>query len=202
MDIVNDIVWHSFVLFLWIGSALAILVGIGIWLAPDKTGRINQYFSRWIDTYRLQAALDRPRWTERFMYRHHRLIGGLMLGGALFVLYKFLLTPLKGKISSLTGTDVFGLIDATAAVLTIGAVLGAALGLVMITRPSLLRDLEKASNHWVSTQGFDHIVNRRPVDVDKYAFRYNRVTGLFLILSGLYVFVILTNLLLRGDWRF
>ncbi|MFN2301554.1 MAG: hypothetical protein ABR565_06710, partial [Gammaproteobacteria bacterium] len=64
---------------LWTLGAVALLVAAlaGVWLvaAPAAAlrlaGRLNREFSiKW-----LQRALDAPRTTEPFIYRHHKVVG-------------------------------------------------------------------------------------------------------------------------------
>lgn len=202
MDILYEIAWRSALLFLWIGSALALLLGVGLLLAPARTERINRFFARWIDTRKIESELDRPRWTERFVYRHHRIVGAFILSGSVFVVFQFLLRPFRQRIAPLAAHDMFGLLDATVAFFIIGGVLGALIGLIILFKPSLLRELEGEANRWVSTEKFTRAFNAMYFSFDEKVMRHRRLSGLFLAGAGAYVFVILGRLLMKGYLRF
>ena len=202
MDIVNEIVWQSLVLFLWIGSAVALAVGLALLFAPAKARQVNQFFARWIDTRGFESALDRPRWTERVVYRHHRLAGLTLLAGSLFVLYKFLIKRVGDTVGPIAATDHFGLWQAAAALFVIGGVLGAVIGLIMATKPSLLRELELAANKWISTERYSELFNRTHFSLEEVIFSHRKIVGLFLVLSSSYVILRLGIILLNGNWRF
>ncbi len=201
MDIIDNIAWHSTLIFLWVGSGLAILLGIGLLFAPQKTERINRFFARWVDTHSFEETLDRPHWTERYLYRHHRWVGGTLLAGSIVILYRFLLHPPRQKLAMLAAGDTFGLVDAAIAFFVIGAVLGAIIGMLMIGKPSVLRELETASNRWISTDKIWGVFNRMYPSVDRFVFQHRRAVAAVLLLCGIYVFLILGVLLFNGNWK-
>ena len=201
MDIIKDIAWHSTLIFLWIGSVVALLVGTGMLFAPDRTWKISEFFGRWIDTHSVEERLDRPRWMERHIYRHHRVAGALLTAGSVFVVYRFLFRPSKHVHFLLSGNDFGWLGDAVIALFVIGAVLGAFLGVVMMTRPSALRELEVACNQWVSTEKYHAGFNKTFFPIDSFVQKYRKVVALILIGGGAYIFLILGASLLNGNWR-
>jgi hypothetical protein len=202
MDIAIAIVWHSILLFLWGGSVLAIIVGALLLLAPLWLARINRRAAFWVDMSGLAGELDRPHWLERHIYRHHRLVGALLMSGSVYVVYEFLLRPTQQTIAVLMRGDVLGLLDGSIALFVIVGVLGAFLGLVMMTKPSLLRELEVASNRWISTADLAKIINRANFSVDRIAFSARTISGIILIIGGVYVALRLGLVLFGGDWRF
>lgn len=202
MNIINEIAWHSLILFLWSGSGLGVVVGFGLLFAPETLERVNTYLMRWIDTHKIEAELDRPRWMERFVYRHHRLIGGALFCGSVFIIYKFLLRPLRQKFAFFAINDVFGLLDAAIALFVISGVLGAMIGLIMAGKPSLLRELETAANRWISTDKLNEAFNKMHFSLDRIMLRHRKAAGLTLIAVSSYVCYVLGVLLLNGNWVF
>src|SRR5574340_305869 len=95
MKIINDVLLQAFLIFLFVGCVTSLFVGIDMLFKPDGVARLNQRLSRWISTEKLGEDLDRPHWTERVFYRHHRLFGAALLGSALFLL---LLASLKAPL--------------------------------------------------------------------------------------------------------
>jgi hypothetical protein len=201
MDIVNDILWHSFVLFLWLGSMLAVLVGAGLLFAPTQVDRINRYFAQWIATQNIGVAMDRPRSTERYIYRHHRVAGALVFVGSALVIYRFLLAPARERMALLAAPDMFGLLDAGIGFLVIGNVLAAAIGLMVFFRPSMLREFEDVANRWISTEQATRFFNRPQFLLDQFVLQHRRLFGAGFIVAGLAVCCLLGKLLFSGQWH-
>jgi hypothetical protein len=187
MNILGDVVSRSLLLFLWGGSLLAIVVGFGLLLIPLKLEQMNRKLTYWFDTSKMASELDRPRWLERYIYRHHRFFGGALFAGSIFIIYAFLLHPITRKVSALASNDVLGLLDAGVALLVIFGVLGLVIGLVLMTKPSLLRDLEAASNRWISTAEMVKSLDKMHSGFEKRVFVARMISAAYLIFGGAYV---------------
>lgn len=199
MELLNDILRHAFVTFLWIGSVAGIFLGAGIWLKPNQIVQLNQSFSRWVSTERAEVALDRPRWTERFFYRHHKLVGAGVLIGALVVLYTFLFSFNLRTISTLVPRGYWWLSDALVAIMLAGSGLAALIGILILIRPSMLRELEKASNHWVSTEKFQTMLSKRNSSAEQSLIRHHRIAGISILLCSLYILIVLGYFVFHGQ---
>jgi hypothetical protein len=199
MEILNDILRQSLLAFLWVGSFAGILLGAGIWLKPQQVIRLNQAFSRWVSTEKAEVALDRPRWTERFFYRHHKLVGAGVLVGALVILYTFLFSFNLRTVSTLIPHGYWWLSDAVIAMMLVGSGLAALIGTLILTKPSLLRDLEKASNHWVSTERFQTMVSKANFSADQSILRHHRIAGISILLGSLYISIVLGHFVFHGQ---
>ncbi len=200
MDILSEIAWHSILIFLWIGSGIAFFVSMAMLIAPEKAARLNRFFTYWIDTHRVEDILDRPRWTERFVYRYHHLTGTALFCGSTLILYRFLLHPPRKHLALLLASDTYGLVEAAVAILVIGAVLGAALGLIMFAKPSVLREIEALANHWVGTEKWFRTLNQMHPSLDRFMLR-SRIASFILLIVSAYVVLTLGSLLLTGNWR-
>ena len=201
MEAVNVLVWRPVLFILLGGSVVAVLLGIGLLVAPDRVRELNAFLGRWVDTEKMERAFDRPRWSERFFYRHHRIVGGLLCAGGCYVIYVFLLSRARHRLAVLSGRDLYGFFDAGIAILVIGGTLAAFLGLVMYAKPSVLRDLEKAANRWISTDWARLLFNRSYSLLDESVFQYRKTAALVLIATGMFVAVTLARLLFIGNWR-
>ncbi|HEY8606808.1 MAG TPA: hypothetical protein VIM12_06830 [Noviherbaspirillum sp.] len=200
IDIVNDLLWQALLILLWTGSLLAVLLGMRLLLARDGAAPYPAFLDRVVDLQALLRMLNRPRRLERFFYRRHQIVGGLLLAGAVFVLDAFLLRGTKEKIALLVKSDLLGLLDGAVAFLVIASVIGAVIGGVMIWKPSLLREVEAASNRWIPLEN----EKRRGRSFDTVSRivtgRTKRVGGL-LVLGGLYVSIRLGFLLFSDAFR-
>jgi hypothetical protein len=201
MDIVNDIIWRSTLLFLWGGALLAVVVGLCLLVMPGWVQKVNSLLAHRFETESLTSALDRPRRLERYVYRHHRIAGYSLFAGSAFVIFKFLLQRNRLQFEAIAANDTFGLLDAGIAIIVIVAVLGAAIGLIMATKPSLLRDLEAASNQWVSIGKLAKIHKMQHLKIGNMMFVSRHLLGVFLITGGGYVALTLGNLLFSGHWQ-
>ena len=159
MDAIKDILVRFFVAILCGGSVFGFLVGVGLLLKPERIELLNQYFSRWFSTDKMTEQLDRSRPTEHFLYGRHRLVGGALFVGAMFVLYIFLFSYNVRRMSTATTSGYWVLIDALVAILLIGAVLAGLVGIVVAARPSLLREIERSTNRWFATEGIVRFFN-------------------------------------------
>lgn len=199
MDVIRDVLLRSFLILLCAGSIAGVLIGAGILLKSERIVFLNQYFSRWISANKIQEQLDRPRWTERFFYRHHRLVGGVLFVGAIFVLYVFLFGSRTRRIYAAITPGNWWLMDALVGALLGGSVLAALVGIIVLAKPSLLREIEKSANRWISTEGvvrfFDGIRNY----FDQQILRHRKIAGVFMIIGGLYILIVLGPFLWRGD---
>jgi hypothetical protein len=201
MDLFNDIVWRSFLLLLWGGSVVAVLLGFGLLIAPAQTEKISRYWSRWIDTSRINKTIGKPRQLEKWVYRHHRIVGGLILFGSLYVLNVFLLRTGRMKIERLASTDPFGVVDAVWVFFVISGVLSAFFGAVIAFKPSILRDLEVSLNKSISSKNLLERYKLLYFPIDAYIFQRRKSSALILIGCGLYVSFRLGIVLLKGDWK-
>lgn len=191
MDILSDILRQSFLMFLWVGSVLGILVGAGVLFNPQRVVQVNQYFSRWVGTGKLGMILDRPRWTERFFYRHNRLVGAAVVIGALVVLDTFLFSFNLRRVSALVPREYWWLSDAMVGLLLVGSGLAALIGILVLTRPSILKDLERAANRWISTDRQFAKFNRMNFSAEQTVIRHHRLAGVSIVLGSLYVVIVL-----------
>src|SRR3990172_2545496 len=202
MDAIKDILVRFFVAILCGCSVFGFLVGVGLLLKPERIVLLNQYFSRWFSAEKMTEQLDRPRSAERFLYRHHRLVGGALFIGAIFVLYTFLFSYNMRRISAAAASGYWVLLDALMAILLVGSVLAALVGIIVATRPSLLREIEKSANRWIATEGIVQLFNSMRYSPDRHILRRGKIAGVFIIAGSLYILIVLGPFLWRGGWEF
>jgi len=202
MGILNEILRESFITFLWVGSILGILVGVAMWLRPKELGKLNRQCSRLVSSDTVATIMDKSRLTERFFYRHHQLVGAGILIGSLVVLYTFLFSFNVRTISTLIPNAYWWLTDALVAILLVGSILAALVGLLVLLKPSLLREVEHLANRWVSTDKMLTVVNRMNFSVEESMLRHNKIAAASIIAGSLYIMVILGHFLFRGSVKF
>jgi hypothetical protein len=173
---------------LMLGLLLALFVG-GLLLArPRALFTLNASLSRWIDTGSALGKLDQPHHIERFLYRHHRVLGIMIVAGAGFVLWRWAFAYERSGFLAALGTrfmarglDWVPAALETALVALHGGIL--MVGVMVIFRPSLLKRFEQTANHWQqgpATTRLDTVI----VGMDEAAEEHPRVTGLLLVLAA------------------
>lgn len=192
-------------LVLLLGLLLALLVGVLLLARPQALFALNQRLSRWVDTRQTFNLLDQPRHLERFFYRHHRVLGALIVLGAGYVLLRWAFAYDRSDLAALLsprwaarGMDWIPL--ALEAVLVGLHVAILAIGVLIVFRPSLLKGVEKAANRWQDgpeTTPLDSVVGT----LDGTFEGHPRVSGLILVISALWCLLALapalTDLLRR-----
>jgi hypothetical protein len=146
--------WLQTALF-WVG-VLLVLLGLALILAPSRvlaaTGKLN----RWISTKPFFESINRPRYHERYFYRHHCLFGLIIAAASLVCLYMLGLymepQELVVRLVRLAQSE-FGkwLLASLYYVLLVSLCLTFLIGVIVLIRPSLLKSLETWGNRWVDT---------------------------------------------------
>lgn len=197
LSFVGGIIQSGFLILLLLACVLSFAYGVWMLLQPEQALRFNQRASKWVPTDGFSEAMDKPRATEWFFYRYHRIYGTLVLASGLFILYvmsaghwgRDLMTVLSLSEWSWLVSDV------TTLLMIMTGFLAAALGIIMLIRPSLLRGVEAWLNRWIATEN-----NLKPFDVlyyapDQFVSRHARLMAALIVIGSLYVLVALVPLL-------
>lgn len=177
--------------FFW-GGIVMLVIGVAMTLVPSLVIRMGEFLNRWVSTEGMFHSLDSARPSERWFYRHHRLFGGLLTLGAVYVLYTFAVAfdpqDTSRKIllfHSHTATEWL-LVSLT--FLNIGfSLVAIAIGSVTFFRPSLLKGLEQRANRWY---GVDESLKKLDVQLkapDTWFRKRPRLLGLMIVAGSLYI---------------
>lgn len=195
-SIVGEIVLQSLLALLLGGAALSLIVGVWLYLHPERLFSLGQRLNKWFSTQSLTRVMDATRHIERPVYRNHRRVGALLIASALYILYQ--LTLNYDKAATLRMMKDYNLqlagwlLDSAAFIIALTSVLTLMIGMVLMIRPSLLRAFETWSNRWYS--GGDkaaQLLDRMHHLPDRLAVRHSRFIAVLIVLGSLYV---LTNL--------
>jgi hypothetical protein len=196
LKLVAKIVWETFQWVGLIGGVLGLLAGLLLIFNSPLFFRIGERMNVWISTRKATDTLDAPITIERAVYRAHRLVGALILAGALFTLY-VVLFRFKGPELVWAMAQFFRLIIASwvAESLRIFLIVAngaaAAFAIVMLIRPSALKHVEAwANRRYSGSEGLQAWETPRPA-VDNVVQANPRLTGLLLTLAGAFVSLVL-----------
>lgn len=201
-----EIVVQSGVIFLLLGTLFAFVVGVMMWLLPERVVALKQWSDRWLTLRRHTKALELPRYHDPLFYRHHRGVGSAIVVGASYVLYRMAF----GAVGELTPAMVDlperllfwqWLYDSGITFLVIGSLFAVWVGAVIFFRPSQLKGIEARANRWLSTrQGLRH-TDQSYTGLEAVMLRYRWLTGLSLMTGALYTWWLLLGFLLHHpDW--
>lgn len=166
--------------------------GLGLLIVPTAMLHIAQKLDRRFSGRRAMRPLEIPRVTEKFFYRHHRLVGVLLLIGiaAFFFVYfvKFPRDTVLARLSREIGAPLAGtLVDSASTFLLAANALIGLLGLVMIFRPSLLKPFESLANRWLSTRRALRGAETVHDPLDRFTVRHPRLVGALVVGSVGYI---------------
>ena len=179
---------QGLLVFLIVGLGLALVVGALLLTKPRLLFALNAWLSRWVDTRGAFGVLDEPHHLERFFYRHHRILGLVIVAGAGYVLWRWAfhyeradLLALLGPRFVSRGLDWVPAALETTLVTLHGAIL--MIGALVFFRPSLLKGFERTANHWQpgpATTPLDAVIG----NLDGAFEGHPRVSGLLLVVSA------------------
>lgn len=178
-----------------IGVIVSILVGLMLCFAPAVALRLGDKLNREWSFSWLHRALDTPRRTEPLIYRHHRIIGFMLVLATAYFFWSFVTVFSVDAVVTAYGGPlpdvVLEILAITlTSVLVIGNALGFALGIVLLVRPSALKGVERAANTWVDTDKASEVLNKRDDRPESMAQRHPRRVGLIILIAALYVLVV------------
>jgi hypothetical protein len=173
-----------------LGLGLALFVGVMLLARPRALFALNEWLSRSFDTAPTFRLLDQPRHVERFFYRHHRVVGALVVAGASYVLLRWAFAYDRPGVLALVsprlatgGLDWVPLaLEATLVGLHVAIL---AVGVLIMFRPSLLKGVEKAANRWQdgpTTTPLDSVVG----NLDGTFEGHPRIAGVVLVVSAVW----------------
>lgn len=191
---------------LWFINSI-LLIGIviffiGIWILIQPQGflRASKSLGRWISTDVFFGSLDRPRYQERFIYKHHRIAGLMIIAGAIYTLFimiqKIDVKLLVALLPQIGGQFWSHWFYGVAYALMISAnLLALVIGLIVLVRPSMLKILETYMNKWVSPS----IDLKKLDETHEIALEIlpgnPRLFGLAVALGGVYIVISMAILL-------
>ena len=184
------------------GAALGLVIGILLLVDSERVLRWNAYMNRWVSTGNAFSVLDRPRDIKRLVYHWHRVVGLLVVAGALYsvsvLAFGFGTEPLVRSFRDLASPTALRLtVDSLKLFLIAGNVAAILAGLILCFRPSLL----KAVEGWADRQYGPPLANpnldapRYPPD--EFVRAHARLAGALATLGSLFVLVSLGATLLR-----
>lgn len=195
---------RSLAIFLIFGSVAGLVAGALLLWRPEWLARLSKQANRWVSTRQMGRSLGQSINIDRWFYRYARLSGGLLLAGAIYIIYMLVahfkraeLLASLAKMHLLQPILLEPLLDTLVLMLLAGALLALLVSLFLILRPSLLREMELGVNQPVSLRESLKPMEIQRADFDHLVFRHVQKAGLFLLCGSIYTLVVLTHWLSR-----
>jgi len=151
-----SILWPVLYILILLGAGLGLVVGVMLLIDSARVMQWNAYLNRWISTENAARVLDQSRDVKHFVYRRHRVVGLLVIAGALFALdvlaFGLRTTPLLRALRPLGNPTALALVvDSTRVFLVSGNIAALIAGVILCFRPSLLKGVESWADRQFST---------------------------------------------------
>lgn len=174
---------------IWFAALFALFWGLLFVVAPQLALGLNRGSARWISMRRSTHPLERLHHIEPWIYRHHRLVGSLLLIACAYLLHHLGFRYRHEQVLRLMGDSLLAewLLDTAwwFVLLSTLAILGVAM--VLALRPSALKGFEGRANRWLSSRRAMARLEQPWFGPDSLVARYPRRFGLLLLLAAAYL---------------
>ena len=180
--------------------ALAAVVGILLLLRPDVGLRINERSSRWVDTRGVLGTLDRSWRVEPWLYHHHRLLGGAIVAGTALVLWLWLRAYDRAQVLSalaprLQAQGLDWIVDGLQWAVVVIHAAALLLGVVILARPSAIKNFEARANQWYGGPGLAAALDREYYGAEQWLKAHPRLVGTLALTGSTYALLALSPVL-------
>ena len=192
IDFLAGIVGQTMLVVVLGGAALGLLIGLLLLVDSARVLRWNTRLSRWISTREATQPLDVPRDIKRFVYRSHRVVGILVVAGALYTLdiltFGFQTGALVRAFRDLgnQGVLVMGF-ESLRLFLILGNVAALAAGAVLCFRPSLLKGIESWADRSYATRASSGAMDEMRYHPDNWVSRHPRLSGVLVVAGSAFI---------------
>lgn len=191
---VQHLLLPSVVIFLFLGSVFAVVVGAGLILRGEATLRLFGKLNRWVSTQEALKTVDKQHDIERTIHRQRRLLGAVFLALAAL---SFIVLVAKYDVAVLASVFAhrFPAIAVELTVVTLkwilvaGNMLAIVVGAALILFPDVLAKFEARMNTWYSTRTDVDDAAFMHLTLDKWAGSHPRAAGWIVIVLAAFVVV-------------
>ena len=188
IDFLAGIVGQTLLIAIVLGAIVGLAVGVLLLIDTARVLRWNERMSRWISTREAAQRFDRPRDIKRFVYRAHRIIGVLVVAGALYCLdvltFGFAPGALARAFRDLGGVGVLEVtFESMRLFLLLGNVAALGAGIVLCFRPSLLKGVELWADRTYAAREHSAALDQMRFQPDLWVSQNPRLAG-GLVLAG------------------
>jgi len=187
---------HAFIIFLLIGSVFSLVVGIGILLRNPAVFRLIDYANRYVSTRRGIKAAEIPRNVEPALYRQRKLLGTVIILGALIALVLLLNDTMERRLLLLIGgaspnMKELWIASSVKWLLVAGNAACLTVGMMLHFHPDALAKIEAVVNQWHSMRQRTSAMEKMYMEVDNWVIQHPVMSGSFIIFLSLNIAVVM-----------
>lgn len=189
--ILSEIFFDTSYLFIIIGTFIALFFGLGLIFAPAATLKLSDKISTHVSLRKKTRSIETSIKAEPLFYKYAKISATVLIAGSLFVLY------------SLTTFDYYSLVpylpkqvppliwewllQAGRLFFFISCSFTLVFGLIVLFRPSLIKNLESTANRWISTRQLFSFMSNDINIANKLVSTYPRSFGGIFSFSALII---------------
>jgi hypothetical protein len=187
---------HVFTILLLIGSVFAFLVGVGVLLQSHVVFRLIDFSNQYVSTRQAIKPAEIQRNVEPFLYGQRKLLGSLVILGAIVALFLLLSSTIENRMLLLVAGNVVTLSDVWLAssikwILVVGNVSCLLVGLLLYFQPAKLAQIEVVVNRWYSVRKHTSVLEKMYLGVDNWVIKHPTISGSFIVFLSLNVAVVM-----------
>ena len=188
-----DILQATFLNLIIVGAILSMLYGFWLLIAPLSALAVNKIINKSFSMRNASKPLETPISTERWFYKHAKILGILLMVGAAYLFYLLFwelnFVKLAKVLPGLTNLMWEWLLQSFQIFFTIMAVVVFFMGFLILIRPSLLKPLEEKANKWISTRQKMQFMSDEIGQADLLLARFPRQVGAVILICSAIVLI-------------
>ena len=190
-SMLSEILFDTSYLFIIVCTVIGLIFGLGLIFTPATTLKFNEKINTRISLREETKSIEKPIKSEPFFYKYSKFSGAILITGSVFVLYTlatfnvYSLIPHLPKSISPAAWDWLLYAGQIFFFITCSFIL--IFGLIVLIRPSLVKNFEQAANHWISTRQHFSKMSTNITLANKLVNTYPRAFGSFITIFSLIV---------------
>lgn len=195
--IIPSVVW-----FLFIGSAMAVTIGISLILRSPRIFRTFELLNHSVSARRATKFLAIRRDSSRFVWKYRHPIGIFFVFGAVYSLLGLLFGAGNAAIVARLNLKfptvfVFWIVESLRYFMIVGCTTAIIVGLLMFISPDTLKSVEMIGAQWYSTRKVIKDGDKMHMPLEKWVTTYPRTAGLIIFFPAMVQVMYFGDLLLK-----
>jgi len=175
-----------------VGALVSASIGAGLILCSGRLLRLCALMNTYVSTRHGLKALSMPHDVGQSARRHRRLVGAVLIAGAVVSVYGLTAWLDDAALVAAAGLRyshgfVAWIVASTRWSLIVFNAFAFVIGVMLCYFPGPLRALEARANHWYSARHFTKGADTMHLTLDKLVEAFPRSAGLIIVTAALYV---------------
>jgi hypothetical protein len=202
MDIFWEIGLQTIEILTLVFGIMGMTISLMLMFSPRLTQNLSDILNRSVNVDKRLEYLDKDIQISDFFYRHHIVMGSILMAGSAFSLFFLFFSLDVSKFAGIffgSRANIFIaelVVSAITWIGKVGCLIGLAIGLLMVFKPDLMKGIESRLNSWFETKPMIEKFDKSSHDIDSFIFRHPIAVGLVgSVLSFFLISLSIINLL-------